>query len=218
MIDVLINDILLDDVLRESSLDCGLDDIVVPVLSADVVPFDTSRTFSLGRRKAWSHGIEPRCDFLSHSHVSKQAGLIILSRWRTSPKGRTLSEIKSDDAEVAHFDAEVSAMLLKAFKAFDKSQWAIVTTPKRRHLQRNFATLTAAAIAESLGIEFYEDAAIARSRGRINAVFSLQIVPRQPNIIVFDDIVTSGSTLKAMCEVLQPYGKTLVFTVGIDNS
>ena len=218
MIDVLINDIMLDDILRESSFDCGLDDIVVPVLSADVVHFDTGSTFSLGRRKAWSHGIEPRCDFLSHSHVSKQAGLIILSRWRTSPKGRTLSEIKSDDAEVAHFAAEVSAMLLKAFKAFDKSMWAIVTTPKRRHLQRNFATLTAAAIAESLGIEFYEDAAVARSRGRVNAVFSLQIVPRQPNIIVFDDIVTSGSTLKAMCEALQPYGKTLVFTVGIDNS
>lgn len=55
------------------------------------------------------------------------------------------------------------------------------------------------------------------SRQRINAVFSLNVLPQEPNVIVFDDFVTTGSTLKGMNELLRPLGKTLLFVAGINN-
>lgn len=213
---MLIDDNLLDDV-RRGSIDCCLDDIAVPVLSADVVAFKDVSFNQPTLKKAWRKGFEPRCDFLSKIHVSQQAGLLIFSRWRTSAKGRTLSEIKADGLEIAHFASEISAMLMKAFKCFSQEQWAVVCAPKRRHKQRNFASLVAAEIAAALGIAFYEDAFIAHSKQRVNAIFTLSIVPPQPNLIVFDDIVTSGSTLKAIFNALKALDKTLIFTVGIDN-
>lgn len=36
----------------------------------------------------------------------------------------------------------------------------MITTPKRRHLQRNFASLVADRMASILGIPFYEDVAL----------------------------------------------------------
>ena len=59
--------------------------------------------------------------------------------------------------------------------------------------------------------------AFCHSRQRINAVFTLNLLPEEPNVIVFDDFVTTGSTLKAMKELLLPLGKNLLFVSGINN-
>ncbi len=95
--------------------------------------------------------------------------------------------------------------------------WCICTTPKRRHKERNFATLVSIEIANRLKIPFYEDVALCRSRQRVNAVFDLNVLPSEPNVIVFDDFVTTGSTLDAMHRLLGPLGKNLLFVAGINN-
>lgn len=72
-------------------------------------------------------------------------------------------------------------------------------------------------IAEALSIPFYEDVAICHSRHRMNAEFTLNVLPKEPNIIVFDDFVTTGQTLASMKRLLSIYGKNLVFFAGINN-
>jgi len=41
--------------------------------------------------------------------------------------------------------------------------------------------------------------------------------PKEKNIIVFDDFVTTGATIISMRDLLQPLGYNLVFFTGINN-
>lgn len=132
--------------------------------------------------------------------------------------GRTLTDIKSDPAEIPHFAVAVSDFISELLgSSLYSGRWCVCTTPKRRHKVRNFATLVSMQIARRLEIPFYEDVAFCRSRQRINAVFNLNILPDEPNIVVFDDFVTTGSTLGAMQRLLSPLGKNLLFVTGINN-
>lgn len=132
--------------------------------------------------------------------------------------GRTLTEIKSDPAEIPHFADAVSDFLIEYLGgSLSDGQWCICTSPKRRHKTQNFASLICERIHLRLRIPFYEDVALCRTRQRINAVFSLNLLPAEPNIIVFDDFVTTGSTLRGMHELLLKHGKNTLFIAGINN-
>lgn len=72
-------------------------------------------------------------------------------------------------------------------------------------------------MAKSLNIPFYEDVALCHSRQRVNAVFTLNVLPPEHNLIVFDDFVTTGQTLLAMKKLFVPLNKNLVFFAGINN-
>ena len=53
---------------------------------------------------------------------------------------------------------------------------------------------------------------------RVGAVFTFGTEPpKERNIIVFDDFVTSGATMISMRELLLPLGYNLVFFTGINN-
>lgn len=133
--------------------------------------------------------------------------------------GQTLSEIKSDPEQVPHFAQAVSDFLLEIFgSSLSSGDWCVVTSPRRRHLERNFAHMVSSDIAMRLGIPFYPDTAKCSSRQRVTAVFELGNNPLQSNVIVFDDIVTTGSTLSAMSNLLRPLGKNTLFVVGINNN
>lgn len=133
-------------------------------------------------------------------------------------KGRTLTEIKQDEAEITHFAEAISGMIVELLgDNLAQADWAIITTPKRRHKVRNFASLICMEIHKRLQIPFIEDVAICKSKERINAVFDLNALPNQTNLIVFDDFVTTGSTLKSMNQLLKPHNKNLLFIAGINN-
>jgi adenine/guanine phosphoribosyltransferase-like PRPP-binding protein len=72
-------------------------------------------------------------------------------------------------------------------------------------------------MAEQLNIPFYEDVAFCRSKQRVNAEYTLNVLPKERNIIVFDDFVTTGSTIGSMYRLLSQYGKNLIFFTGINN-
>ncbi len=91
------------------------------------------------------------------------------------------------------------------------------TSPKRRHKEKNFATLISECIAASLGIPFYEDVALCHTKQRVNATFELNRLPKESNIIVFDDFVTTGQTLAAMKKLLVSVNKNCVFYSAINN-
>lgn len=174
--------------------------------------------FAVTPRKSWDKSAEARCNFEFRPRLTPRAGLWFLSLWQKSIMGRTLSEIKSDPAEIPHFAEAVSDFLISLLgPSLHLGRWCICTTPKRRHKEHNFASLICEAIHTRLGIPFYEDVASCRTRQRINAVFTLNTLPPEPNIILFDDFVTTGSTLKAMHTLLRPHSKNILFIAGINN-
>lgn len=174
--------------------------------------------FAVRERKAWDKSTEARCNFDFRPRITPRAGLWFLSLWQKSLMGRTLSEIKSDPAEIPHFAEAVSDFLIKYLgPALSSGHWCICTSPKRRHKEHNFASLICEQIHEKLEIPFYEDVALCSSRQRVNAVFTLNLLPPEPNVIVFDDFVTTGSTLKGMHELLLKHGKNTLFVAGINN-
>lgn len=211
------------------SLDEILNDIEVPSLdvpdldSSFISPAPAKDLFAPKKRAAWKdvQQTEARCDFAPNkvriSFRNPQFGIISL--WKKSVYGRTLTDIKSDPDMVEKFAVGMNTLIRQILgHSLHLGDWAIVTSPKRRHKQRNFASLISARLAELLGIPFYEDVAECHSKHRAGAVFTFgKEPPKERNLIVFDDFVTSGATMISMRELLLPLGYNLVFFAGINN-
>ena len=202
-----------------------LSEISVPNIDMDALGVSpNSRTpqskdiFAEEKRKAWDKSVEARCDFTYRLRLTRRSNVNFISIWQKSIYGRTLTEIKADD-DMVQFFADSIVPVIKEMLGYNppNGDWAVVTTPKRRHLTKNFATRISEVIAQQLGIPFYEDVASCRSKQRMNAVFTLNVLPKEANLIVFDDFVTTGQTLASMRRLLEEHGKNLVFFTGINN-
>ena len=224
----------------DPSIDDLLKDIEVP--SLDVPDLDASfgspapakDLFAEKKRAAWKdvQQAEARCDFAPNKvRISyRNPAFGIISLWKKSVYGRTLTDIKSDPDMVEFFAVNVAKLVGQILgNSLGHGDWAIVTSPKRRHKERNFASLISARLGSLLGIPFYEDVAECHSKHRVGAVFTFgssfaerlrsknEPPIKEANIIVFDDFVTSGATMISMRELLLPLGKNLVFFTGINN-
>ena len=174
--------------------------------------------FGTKKHGSWNKDLEARCNFEPKIRLNHRADVWFFALWQKSITGRTLTEIKADEKEIPHFADAVSDLIKGVIgEHLSDGGWCIVTTPKRRHKERNFATLVAIEIGRKLGIPFYEDVASCSSRHRVNAVFDLQFSPPEKNVILFDDFVTTGSTLKAMKAVLESVKKNVLSFTGINN-
>lgn len=202
-----------------------LSEISVPNIDMDALGVSpNSRTpqskdiFAEEKRKAWDKSVEARCDFTYRLRLTRRSNVNFVSIWQKSLYGRTLTEIKADD-DMVQFFADSIVPVINEMLGYNlpNGDWAVVTTPKRRHLTKNFATRISEVIAQQLGIPFYEDVASCRSKQRMNAVFTLNVLPKEANLIVFDDFVTTGQTLASMRRLLEEHGKNLVFFTGINN-
>ena len=197
------------------------DGIALPTmtdLSLDTSVKEQRDIFALDQRKSWDKSVEARCDFTYKLRLTRRASTNFITIWQKSVFGKTLTEIKSDDDMIPFFVESLVPVIRECigYHICDGS-WAIVTTPMRRHKERNFATLVSEGLAKELGIPFYFDCAHCRSKQRVGAVFDANNLPHEPNVIVFDDFVTTGSTLLAMKNLLQEHGKNPVFFAGINN-
>ena len=174
--------------------------------------------FAVNKRKSWDKTVEARCDFTYKLSLTRRSDVNFISIWKKSVYGRTLTDIKGDPDMVTFFADNITPVISETlgYHLADGS-WAVCTSPKRRHKEKNFATLICEKIAASLGIPFYEDVAMCHSKQRVNAVFELNNLPKESNIIVFDDFVTTGQTLASMKNLLQSKNKNLVFFAGINN-
>lgn len=216
---------MLDEVLGEiqSPPDiCSVTDGIaipsMPDICLDVQPKEQADIFKVEQRKSWDKSEEARCDFSYKLRLTRRASTNFITIWQKSVFGRTLTDIKSDDAMISFFVENLAPVIRECvgYHLTDGS-WAIVTSPMRRHKERNFATLIAEGLAAELAIPFYFDCAHCRSKQRVGAVFDANNIPVEPNVIVFDDFVTTGSTLLAMKNLLQSLGKNCVFFAGINN-
>lgn len=212
--------IALDEILNEIEVP-SLD---VPDLDASSFSRDESKDlFAEKKRAAWKdvQQAEARCDFAPNkvriSYRNPQFGIISL--WKKSLYGRTLTDIKSDPDMIEKFAEGMNTLIRQILgQSLATGDWCIVTSPKRRHKVRNFASLISDRLAQLLGIPFYEDIAECHSKHRVGAVFTFGAEPpKENNIIVFDDFVTTGATMISMKNLLEPLGKNLVFFTGINN-
>lgn len=216
---------MLEEILQEiqlpqsvSSVTDGISLPSMPDLSLDVSVKEQKDIFALEQRKSWDKSVEARCDFTYKLRLTRRASTNFITIWQKSVFGKTLTEIKSDDDMIPFFVESLVPVIRECigYHICDGS-WAIVTTPMRRHKERNFATLVSEGLAKELGIPFYFDCAHCRSKQRVGAIFDPNNLPKEPNVIVFDDFVTTGSTLLAMKNMLQEHGKNPVFFAGINN-
>ena len=209
--------------LAEMLQDIEVPSLVAPDLGGFSISDKSKDLFAEKQRAAWKEKQvdEARCDFAPNkvriSYRNPEFGIISL--WKKSLYGRTLTDIKSDDSMVEYFATNVAKLIKQILgHTLSNGDWCIVTSPKRRHKTKNFSTEISKNLSELLKIPFYEDVAECHSKHRVGAVFTFgSEPPKESNIIVFDDFVTSGATMISMRNLLMPLGKNLVFFTAINN-
>lgn len=202
--------------------DIGTSDKVENVLASSFNDMQKSHTANIFEEKKHEHWKEntdlARCDFKHIWKITPRGGVVFISIWKKSIMGKLLTEIKEDESMVNVFaEGMVDAIVKVLGSNLHSGDWALITAPKRRHMTRNFATLVCIQIAERLHIPFYEDILHCSSKHRVGAIFTISEIPKQHNIIVFDDIVTTGSTLGSINKAFEGLGKNLIFFAGINN-
>lgn len=216
---------MIEELLNEINTPEDIGSITSEIVVPEMPDFSLSENapagkdiFSVKSRKAWDKSEEARCDFQYHLRLTRRASTNFITIWQKSVFGRTLTDIKSDDSMVPFFIENLVPVIHEMIGFhLSNGSWALVTTPMRRHKERNFASRIAEGLATELGIPFYFDCAHCRSKQRIGAVFDANNIPHEGNVIVFDDFVTTGSTLQSMKNLLLKEGKNPIFICGINN-
>ena len=215
---------MLDDILNDIPMPQSVSDVTQDIDIGSLPDWNECDNlpkkdiFAVEQRKAWGKSVEARWDFSPKLRLTRRASTNFISLWQKSIFGRTLTEIKADDSMVQFFIDSLVPVINECIGYYISSgAWAIVTTPMRRHREHNFASRIAEGIGKTLGIPFYFDCAHCQSKQRVGAVFLPNNIPAEPNVIVFDDFVTTGSTLLAMKNLLNEHQKNTVFITGIHN-
>ena len=181
---------------------------------------ESNDLFVENKRKKW-HALstdEARCDLKPCIRLTKR-GIFFISVWKKSLYGRTLKELKDDRSMVDVF-ANAIVPVIKGIlgQYLDPEQFAVICAPRRRHTVWNFGHESAAAVAKDLNLHFYPDSCTARSKMRVGAVFDPANVPPQKNLIIYDDIVTTGQTLSSMQNLFKDkFHKNCIFFANINN-
>ncbi|WP_300700980.1 phosphoribosyltransferase [Bacteroides sp.] len=166
--------------------------------------------------RSWSHN-ERFCDLKERIVLHKKGDIYYISQFTRSKTGTSFLEIKRSE-ELASLFAERACEFLRRFVVGGYDDWCIVTTPRRRHYDGfHFATSVCCKIAEAVSIPFYVGAIQCLTKNRLNPEFFLLRPIKEQRIIVYDDIVTTGSTLLATYELLKDRNQ-LLFLVGINNN
>ncbi|MHC1773795.1 MAG: phosphoribosyltransferase [Lentimicrobium sp.] len=102
--------------------------------------------------------------------------------------------------------ADILTHLLKYFIP-NPTNWTLITTPKRAHTERlgyHFASEVLRITSAETGITFLEDVIGAKDKNKLEPVFfQLKPIPQKTNLIIFDDILTTGKTIYATLDVLK---------------
>ena len=179
--------------------------------------FDFDFTGDLKKEKRWAES-KKRCDLKDRIAVRKANNAYYQSLMKTGDKGIPLPMLKTEE-NVPMF-AENALDFIRGMLGpnLPDGGWCLMTTPRRRHLEGfHFATAICEYIAAELRIPFYKDAISCRNRDRMNPVFTLHVQPEEKNVILYDDILTTGLTVEAVRKMLADDGYTVLTVISIDN-
>lgn len=166
-----------------------------------------------GRAKLVSDNI-PLCDLKPHPVIHRLGNLHYISLFKRSKTGKPFNEIKQSEADGDTL-ADAASVFLSTFMA-NLDGLALITTPRRRHAEGfHFATYVCERIAATTGIPFYHDAAQCVNHDRLHPDFVLLRPIEERRVIIYDDIITTGSTLIATNNLLP--GRFILNLIGINN-
>ncbi len=178
--------------------------------------FDTSELWH--RRQAWAKA-EKFCNLKRKIRQHIHGDISYTAFFETGKSGESIAKIKERQENAVTFaDCLVDYVTKTLGSNLAAGGWAIVTAPRRRHRDGfHFSTAICESAAAQLQIPFYPDAITAKDRNRIEPDFSLEVNPREVNVIFFDDIYTTGQTLKFARQVLLDAGHVVLCIAGIKN-
>lgn len=181
--------------------------------------FDASSTLDItAKHRAWrqEYWTEPRCNLVEKIRYHSHGDFSIISAYQRSEEGYELNAIKADFYNVGRFADSICKIIDKLIGGANRELYALIIPPKRRHKEKNFAEEIAKVVAERAHLHFYPDALTCESKQRVNAVFELHAQVTEPIVIIFDDIITTGSTLKSASQCFTD--KSVLYVVGINNN
>lgn len=128
--------------------------------------------------------------------------------------------------------ARFQPFLLGQIKKDQGKNWVVIPVPLHKHRQNwrgfNQAALLGKLLADKIGLEFREDLKRIKNtkpqfklkawqrKGNIKGAFSLtKPYTLNPNILLIDDVWTTGSTLKECCYILKRGGAKNVWALTI---
>lgn len=180
--------------------------------------FDVS---SVGlRRKSWAK-TEKLCDLKKKIKARSMGDIVVTSFYEVGKRGIPISEIKEKENNAELFSdnlCDYIELFMGEGHNIIKGDWCLCTTPRRRHKGGfHFATAICKSTAKKLGLPFYEDAFTAENRNRIEPDFHMAKNPKEINVILYDDIITTGQTIRAVRKLLFDEGHVVICVVGITN-
>lgn len=169
------------------------------------------------KRKAWHKGkeyYEPLCDLKDHQTMHVKDGALVLASYQSGKEGKPLSKIKVTDNAFL-FALQAERLIRGIVRMNTPDSWCIITTPKRRHKTQNFAETVCIELSKLLHVPFHRDVVLAKNRQRVNPEFLLAREVEEPNVIIYDDIFTTGSTMEATANLFPNHN--IIEIIGIWN-
>ena len=184
----------------------------------DVEAFGFEAADDMRRQNSW-HNAGKRCNLTRKITLREKEGFLYTSFYSVGKEGRPIEEIKEDPSLVPVFADNLCDYILKTLGGnLDKGDWCICTTPRRRHKEGfHFSTEICRAASGHLGIPFHEGAIESKSRSRIMTDFTLVADPPEHNVILYDDIMSTGITMRDSRDLLTEAGHSVLPVVAIRN-
>lgn len=183
------------------------------------ITFDLDFDFDFGddikKRGKWEKQ-KVRCDLKDKLGLKRCNDAIYHSLFRTGKNGIPLEDIKVE--ENVQMFAQTAAEFILSVLGPNLRDWCILTTPRRRHKEGfHFATEVSRWISSELSIPFYEEAFESENRERLSPIFNMLKEPKEHNVIIYDDVLTTGYTLQEVERILREEGHTTFPVISIDN-
>lgn len=204
-----------DSLWDEGLLAIELEDLVID--DFDMTDFGFDDPGSEIKQHSWEH-TEKRCGLKKKLAQTSTMDYTYTSFHKEDKDGIPFEEIKTPGYVQMFADNLTDYLTETLGENVKNGDWGIVTTPRRRHKEGfHFATEVCRTAAEELGIQFTEDIVTAKNRDRINPQFTLINDPPEKNIIIYDDIITTGITLRETRKLLIEAGHVVYSVVAIKN-
>lgn len=173
------------------------------------------------KKKGWHVGkngrSERRCNLEERFNFHVKMETSFHASFNVSPEGYLLFEIKENFDNVPIF-AQTGLKLIRQMGIYNLEGYAIVAAPKRRHKNRNFADCVCEELSKCLGIPYRANVFTALNNDRTHPKFSMLPI-KEKNVIFYDDILTTGSTMLCCYRMLKEGGLCNVLNlIGINNT
>ena len=188
------------------------------IFDIDMADFGFDISDVAKRQKSWAR-IEKYCDLKKKIKLHSNGAVICSTLYEVGKKGIPITQIKENPNNVPLFADNLVDYLEHVLGSnLSKGDWCLCTTPRRRHKEGfHFSTEICKAAAKILNLPFYEDAFSAVNRTRIEPEFIMEKNPAQTNVIVYDDVVSTGETIRTVRQLLIDAGHVSFLVVAIKN-